>query len=154
MSTSACPLRRVNCTTGPAKLPVAATVRLAESIAHQLDTTPSGDRRCRLIVIGDALPLPNGATLVPSLRELGSVLTAQDPGGAPDVVFCRPHSDQDALELERCASGPGPSFVPVVLGGLPGAPWSFTARPTPHPADTSTPRLRNFEPGLAAEVRH
>jgi hypothetical protein len=116
-----------------------AAARLAESIAHQLGIASAGSN-CSILVIGDALPtpLPPGAISLTSLHELG-MPRPQPTGDSTEVVFCRPGSVEDTLALARYASSAGHRIVPIALGSIPDAAWSFTARPT-GPPDEARPR--------------
>jgi hypothetical protein len=129
-----------------------AAARLAESIAHQL-CIASADSNCSILVIGDALPppLPSGATGVTSVHELGRMLRPQPPGDSTEVVFCRPGSVRDTLALARYASSAEHRIVPVVLGSVPDAAWSFTARPTGPPDEARPPHSRHLR-GWAASM--
>jgi hypothetical protein len=112
---------------------------LAESLAHQLCAGPGADR-VHLAVVGDAVPAPAppGAEWVASAAELGS-RAGPGPGWTTELVFCRPSSDEDVFALARYVASAPNRVVPVVLADLPGAPWSFTARPSRDPATALQP---------------
>lgn len=124
-----------------------AAVRLAESIAHQLCTAFAAGGNCRVVVIGNALPPPPGAARIAGLRDLEPAL--RGPADGLTVVFCPPGSSQDMRMLARYASDAGHPVVPVVLGSLPDAPWSFTVRPVPQPDGTDSPSSLDVVPDLA-----
>ena len=92
---------------------------------------------------------PAPATPPATRRTLAAAIARPSQSGTPYAMI-----DGTAPGLERYASRPGPRIVPVVLGGLLNAPWSFTAQPAPLPAGLPTAGPRDFEPGLAAEVHH
>jgi hypothetical protein len=108
-----------------------AAVRLAESIIHQLCVQARDDRAINVILVGDAIgePHPPGATWVPTLRDLAGVSLDRPPDGM-DVVCCAFRSSQDAFVLARHVGSAERRIVPLVLGRLPGAAWSFTAQPS------------------------
>ena len=103
--------------------------RLAESIVHQLGSGPTADR-IHLVVVGDAVPapLPPETECVASSADLGWG-GRPDPGEQAELVFCRLNSDEDVFPLARYVASAAHRVVPIVLADLPGAPWSFTARP-------------------------
>jgi hypothetical protein len=111
-----------------------AATRLAESLAYQLRAGPAAGR-VHVVVVGDAVPAPAppGVEWLASVAELSS-RAMLDPYKAAEVVFCRLNSDDDAFPLARYVGSAPYRVVPVVLGDLPGAPWSFTARPCQNPA--------------------
>jgi hypothetical protein len=106
----------------------AAAARLAESIAHQLSMPGDAGHRLDVIVVGDAVPepLPAGVTRVTSLSDLRQA----DSGDATRVIFCEPRSSEEAFALARHVVIAQRNAIPVVVGDLPGAPWSFTAQPS------------------------
>jgi hypothetical protein len=112
---------------------VAAT-RLAESIAHQLCAGPAAGS-ISVVVVGSALPPPPplGAEWVASVGDL--LRRGPDPDGQIEIVFCRMDSNDDVFPLARHVASAQHRVVPVVLADLPGAPWSFTAHPSPQPAE-------------------
>ena len=116
-----------------------AATRLAESLAYQLCTGPAADR-IRVVVVGDAVPVPAppGAEWIARTAELEPRITP-GPGRDVELVFCRLSSDEDVFPLARYAGGSPYRVIPVMLADLPGAPWSFTAHPTRHPARVLQP---------------
>lgn len=124
-----------------------AAVRLAESIADQLCMASAAGGSCRVVVIGNALPPPPGATWIAGLSDLESTLRGSVDGTT--VVFCQSRSSQDMRILARYASDKGHPVVPVVLASLPDAPWSITARPVPQPDGADSPSSLDVVPDLA-----
>jgi hypothetical protein len=116
-----------------------AAARLAESLAYQLCTGPAAGR-VRLVVVGDAVPLPAppGAEWIASTAQLAPRIML-GPGRDVELVFCRLSSDADVFPLARYAGGSPYRVIPVVLADLPGAPWSFTAHPSQRPARVLQP---------------
>ena len=109
-----------------------AAVRLAESIAHQLCANAMPDRPISVLIVDRTIPEPHPATAisVQSLRDLTAALPDHRPDGT-DIVFCELHSTEDAFALARIVGTAQHRIVPIVLGNLPGAAWSFTAYPSP-----------------------
>jgi hypothetical protein len=108
-----------------------AAARLAESIAHQLGTNTVADRPISVLIVGGAIPEPHPATAtsVPTLSDLTAARPADRLDGT-DVVFCELHSTEEAFALARLVNASQHRVVPIVLGDLPGAAWSFTAYPS------------------------
>lgn len=109
-----------------------AAVRLAESIVHQLCAGAAADQAISVLLVGSSIPEPHpaGATSVETLSDLATAGLDGRPGST-DIVFCELRSDEDAFALARHVSSSRHRMVPVVLGQLPGAAWSFTASPEP-----------------------
>ena len=105
----------------------AAAARLAESIVHQLSMPGDARHRVDVIVVGDAVPepLPARVTRVTALSDLGPA----GSGNATRVIFCEARSNEEALALARHIVSAQHNAIPVLLGDLPGAPWSVTAQP-------------------------
>jgi hypothetical protein len=105
----------------------AAAARLAESLAHQLSMPGDAGHRLDVIVVGDAVPepLPAGVRRVASLFDLRPA----GSGDATRVIFCQPRSNEEAFALARHIVIAQHDAIPVVVGDLPGAPWSFAAQP-------------------------
>jgi hypothetical protein len=109
----------------------AAAARLAESIVHQLSMPGDTGRRRDVIVVGAAVPdpLPAGVRRMTSLFDLRPA----DPGDATRVIFCEPRSNEEAFALARHNVTAERNAISVVVGELPGAPWSFSAQPSLFP---------------------
>jgi hypothetical protein len=109
-----------------------AAVRLAESIVHQLCASAAADQAISVLLVGSSIPEPHpaGATSVETLSDLATA-GLDDRPGSTDIVFCELRSNEDAFALARHVSSSRHRMVPVVLGQLPGAAWSFTASPEP-----------------------
>lgn len=118
-----------------------AAGRLAESIAHQLSARAPADQAIALLLVGRAIgePHPAGVTSVATLRDLASV-NLDSPPDSTDIVFCELRTSEDAFVLARHVRGSRRRIVPVVVGHLPGAAWSFSAHPSPR-ADGALPPL-------------
>jgi hypothetical protein len=115
-----------------------AAATLTESIAYQLCSAPTAEH-LRLVVVGDAVPapLPTGSEWAPDPGEL----RLESPPGCEvqaELVFCRLTSNEDLFPLARYVARAPHRVIPLVLGDLPGAPWSFTA----HPSHRSTEVLQ------------
>jgi hypothetical protein len=112
----------------------AAAARLAESIAHQLSMAEDASQQRAVVVVGGAVPgpLPAGVTEVTTISGLGQAAAA-DLSGTARIVFCELHSNEEAFALARYTATAQHRVIPVVLAGLPGAAWSFTAQPSPRP---------------------
>ena len=122
-----------------------AAVRLAESIAHQLCADAGADRQISVFIVGGTVPQPYPATATPvqSMLDLTTAQTGNHPDGT-DIVFCELNSTEDAFALARHVSTSQHRVVPVVLGHLPGAAWSFTAFPNPSLDDDLPPLDSGF----------
>jgi hypothetical protein len=109
-----------------------AAVRLAESIVHQLCASAAADQAISVLLVGGSIPEPHpaGATSVETLSDLATAGLDSRPGST-DIVFCELRSNEDAFALVRHVSSSRHRMVPVVIGQLPGAAWSFTASPEP-----------------------
>lgn len=109
-----------------------AAVRLAESIAHQLCAKDRTDQASSVIMVGSVIsePYPASATWVPALHDLAAA-SLDSPPDSTDIVFCELRSNEDAFVLARHVRSSRRRIVPIVLGHLPGAAWSFTAQPCP-----------------------
>lgn len=108
----------------------ASAAHLAESLAHQL-CRPAEDSSSRVILVGDVVPepCPPGAVLAPTLRDLGLIDDAVPAQTV--IVFCTLSADEDAFILARHVRRSTHRVVPVILGDLPGAPWSFSVTAQP-----------------------
>jgi hypothetical protein len=109
-----------------------AAVRLAESIVHQLCTGAATEPVISVLLVGSFIPRPHPASAisVETLRDLAAASLDSPPDGT-DIVFCELRSDDDASTLDRHVRNSRHRIVPVVLGHLPGAAWSFTASRNP-----------------------
>ncbi len=107
-----------------------AAVRLAESIAYQLCASAPADQAISVFLVGSTIPEPHpaSATSVETLHDLATV-SFDSPPDATDIVFCELRSNDDAFVLARHVTNSRHHVVPIVLGHLPGAAWSFTAFP-------------------------
>jgi hypothetical protein len=94
-----------------------------------------------VVLVGDAVsePHPAGATWVATLRDLATA-SPDGPLDRTDIVFCELSSSEDAFVLARHVTSAPRRIIPVVLGRLPGAAWSFTAQPNPR-GDLTLPTL-------------
>jgi hypothetical protein len=122
-----------------------AAVRLAESMAHQLCADTGTDRPISVFIVGSTIPQPYPATATPvqSVLDLTTARTGNHPDGT-DIVFCELDSTEDAFALARHVSTSQHRVIPVVLGHLPGAAWSFTAFPNPSLDDDLPPLDSGF----------
>ena len=127
-----------------------AAARLAESLAHQVGGRSPADQAAKVVLVGSAVPEPHpgSATWVATLRDLASA-SVDNPPDSTDIVFCELHSSEDAFVLARHVGSSQSRIVPVVVGHLPGAPWSFTAQPSPQP-DSTLPSLVSSRAGSAS----
>lgn len=109
-----------------------AAVRLAESVVHQLCASAAAEQAISVLLVGSSIPEPHPASAI-SVETLSDLATASldSRPGSTDIVFCELRSNEDALALARHVSSSRHRMVPVVLGQLPGAAWSFTASPEP-----------------------
>lgn len=125
-----------------------ATLRLAESIAHQLCARAAADHTFSVLSVGRAIPEPHPASarLVPTLRDLAEA-SLDSPPDSTDIVFCELRTNEDAFVLARHVRSSLHRVVPVVLGHLPGAAWSFTAHPGYRP-DGALPPLVSSLAGM------
>jgi hypothetical protein len=107
-----------------------AAIRLAESIVYQLCSRASVGQAISVTLVGSAIPrpYPANAIAIPTLDDLEPVGPSLSPGGT-ELVLCQLNSGQDASVLARYAESSPDRVIPVVLGYLPGAAWSFTALP-------------------------
>jgi hypothetical protein len=93
-----------------------------------------------VLIVGRTIPEPYPATAisVQSLRDLATARPDNGPDGA-DIVFCKLTSTEDAFALARHVSTSQHRVVPIIVGNLPGAAWSFTAFPGPALDDSLPP---------------
>jgi hypothetical protein len=108
-----------------------AAVRLAESIVYQLCSSTSADQASSVVLVGRTIPepYPANATSVATLSDLERAGINGSPDSA-ELVLCELKSNEDASMLARYAADSPRRVVPIVLGYLPGAAWSFTAMPS------------------------
>jgi hypothetical protein len=122
-----------------------AAARLVESIAVQLSTALEPDR-ASVTVVGD-LGKSTGLGQVSRANTLGQVVSrgAMTPQGAApplELVICSCDTSRDDTALAWLRYDQARRVIPVVIGGLPNAPWSLTAR-TAHRHDGPTARERD-----------
>lgn len=105
-----------------------SAIRLAESIVHQLCSRAAEDQAISVHLVGSSIPKPHPASAisVQTLRELATA-SLDIPPDRTDIVFCELRSNDDAFALARHVTSSRHRIIPVVLGHLPGAVWSFTA---------------------------
>jgi len=108
----------------------AAAARVVESIAFQFSAALEPDR-ASVTVVGDvSMDIEFGQ--VERANALGQVVSRGSslPQGAEpslELVICSSDSARDDMALASLTSDRSRRIVPIVLGGLPNAPWSLTA---------------------------
>jgi len=99
-------------------------------MAYQLCSRSLADEAISVLLVGEAIPRPHpaNATWVETLHDLDQASLGSSPDST-GIVLCELSSDEDASVLARYVGNSPRRVIPVVLGYLPGAEWSFTALP-------------------------